>query len=655
MIARGGMAEVYLGEHTTLNRKVAVKIMRDHVDSDPELRGRFDREARVVAGLRHPNIIQVHDFDLADGQPYLVMEHIPGATLGSYLKALHNRREQLPFQIVSRILTLLASAIDYAHSNQIIHRDIKPANILLRSASGPIDPLKPLPQDVEPILTDFGLVRLVDSSFHTSTGTVSGTPAYMSPEQARGEKVDKRTDIYSFGVILYEMIAGTVPFDAESTVGILMKLMNEPPPAIPGISSDMQNVIDRALSKVPQFRYETAGQLAAEFVGVFNGQTVSMNTQKLAVQTRKAVLDPARQNRILGLDRGLISVGLVILLGAVYFGLRYFSIDRAKSLRAGQVVFSDFNAFLDRATISISDLPVPEPGTHYEAWALAQGGEVRRNIGRINMDGSAIGQLTYIDPQQASIISQFDQIEITIEPDNDPNPDRSSEQIVASSVFPPLALIHIRHVTSSFGGSPNGTALIQGLWNDADRLQILIQEAQSAFRGGDEDLFRLKIEESINLIAGQENTEQYKDWNLDGTVNDPGDGYGLLGGYIPSTISHAQFAAEALDSTQAIQSNSALTVIAVQNVEGWTRQVLEKSIQLQQLPMTSEMEPLISEMIVLSEQIVSGTDSNNNQIIEPVVGEGGADTAYEYAYNLTIMPLLPGAHQLPPPAPNIGN
>jgi len=597
----------------------------------------------------------VHDFDLADGQPYLVMEHVPGATLGSYLKALHDRHEQLPFTTVSRILTLLSSAIDYAHGNQIVHRDIKPANILLRSASGPIDPQKPLPEDVEPILTDFGLVRLVDSSIHTSTGTVSGTPAYMSPEQARGEKVDKMTDMYSFGVILYEMIAGTVPFDAESTVGILMKHMNEPPPAIPGISSDLQNVIDRALSKVPKYRYETAGQLASEFISVFNGQTVPMNTQKLAVQARKAAQDPNRQNRILGLDRGLISIGLVILLGAVYFGLRYFSTDRTKSLQAGQVVFSDFNAFLDRASISITDLPVPEPGTHYEAWALAQGGEIRRNIGRINMGGPASGQLTFIDPQQTNIISQFDQIEITIEPDNDPNPDRSSEEIVASSVFPPLALIHIRHVTVSFGGAPNGTALIQGLWNDADRLQTLIQESQSAFNGGDEVLFRLKTEEIINLISGQENTEQYRDWNLDGTVSDAGDGYGLLGGYIPGTISHAQFAAEALDATRAIQSNSALTVIAVQNVEGWSRQVLEKSIQLQQMPMSPEMETLISEMVVLSEQIVSGTDSNNNQIIEPVVGEGGADTAYEYAYNMTIMPLLPGAHQLPPPASNPGN
>ncbi|MBI5966158.1 MAG: serine/threonine protein kinase, partial [Chloroflexi bacterium] len=164
-IARGGMAEVYLGEHRSLNRKVAVKIMRDHVDHDPETRARFEREARVVASLRHPNIIQMFDYDLVDGQPCLVMEYVPGVSFSEYLKALHKRGEKLPHGMVARILSALASAIDYAHKNQIVHRDLKPANVLLRSAGGPVGPDQPLPADVEPILTDFGLVRLLDSTF----------------------------------------------------------------------------------------------------------------------------------------------------------------------------------------------------------------------------------------------------------------------------------------------------------------------------------------------------------------------------------------------------------------------------------------------------------------------------------------------------------
>ncbi|MCA2002849.1 MAG: serine/threonine protein kinase, partial [Chloroflexi bacterium] len=196
-IARGGMAEVYLGEHVTLNRKVAVKIMRDHIEAEPENRARFEREARAVASLRHPNIIQIFDYELIDGQPCLVMEYVPGASLGSYLKALHKRGEKLSLAAVGKILAAIASAIDYAHSQGMIHRDIKPANVLLRSVSGPVETNQPLSEDAEPILTDFGLVRLLDSSAHTSTGNVSGTPAYMSPEQARGDPVTKKTDIYS--------------------------------------------------------------------------------------------------------------------------------------------------------------------------------------------------------------------------------------------------------------------------------------------------------------------------------------------------------------------------------------------------------------------------------------------------------------------------
>jgi len=132
-----------------------------------------------------------------------------------------------------------------------VHRDIKPANVLLRSQSEVIELGKPLPADVEPILTDFGLVRLLDSTMHTTAGSVSGTPAYMSPEQARGEKVDKRTDIYALGIMLYEMLAGVVPFQADTTFGMLMKHINEPPPPIKGLSSDMNVLIDRALAKDP--------------------------------------------------------------------------------------------------------------------------------------------------------------------------------------------------------------------------------------------------------------------------------------------------------------------------------------------------------------------------------------------------------------------
>jgi len=657
LIARGGMAEVYFGEHTTLQRMVAVKIMRDHVDGDSETRMRFEREARVVASLRHPNIIQMYDYDLVEGQPCLIMELVNGASLGGYLKALHKKEEKLPMDMIAHILSSLASAIDYAHSQNIIHRDIKPANVLLRSASGYVNEDEPLPEDIEPVLTDFGLVRLLDASIQTSTGTVSGTPAYMSPEQARGDRVDRKTDIYSLGVVLYEMLAGAVPFDAESSFGILMKHLNEPPPPIPGISKDLQAVINRALAKDTDRRYDSAKDLADEFMAIFNGHSASTETLKA-----EAILEPAKPEKKAKSPFALIGIGIGILalIGIAFMLLRTPSLaQKDENQPVGNVSYFDFNYVLDKATITLSGLPKPKAGTHYEAWYLAESGEIRRNIGSINVDANGVGQLAFTDPDQNNILKSFDQIEITVESDNDPTPNESSGEVVASSVFPPQALVHMRHLLVSFHGAPKEEALIQGLWYATDETDNSVIALNEAFKNNDEELFRLKIEEIINQLVGSANTTQYRDWNEDGKINDPGDGFGLLGngpdnelGYIPTTISHAKFAAEALDATDNIQIRSANVIISIENMRGWSEQLLKKALQLQEMPFGSEMKPLVEEMHSLSDHALFGVDTNGNGLIEPIVGEGGGDTAYEHTYYMAEMPLLLGAHRIPQPATN---
>jgi serine/threonine protein kinase len=660
LIARGGMAEVYEGDHANLNRKVAIKIMRDHVDTDLEMKTRFEREARVVAGMRHQNIIQVYDYDVIEGQPCLIMEYIPGASLAGYMKALHHRGEKIPFNIVAKIIKELAAAIDYAHSLNIVHRDIKPANVLLRSAGGPVDASKPLPEDVEPILTDFGLVRLLDASTQTSTGTVSGTPTYMSPEQARGDKVDARTDIYSFGVMIYEMLAGAVPFESESSFGLLMKHLNEPPPAISGISTDLQAVIDRALSKDPAFRYPTATAFVDEFIGVFNGQTVSINTLTQLKGARQAMEKPRGLPLPSWLTPSLLKIGGGIFAAAFVIGmLAIYTTTNIKNTPVAQVTYTDFNSTLDKANITITDLKPLRAGTHYQAWYLAQGGEVRLNIGEIKTDDNGQGQLTYVDAESRNILAFFDQMEITVEPDNDPSINEPSDQVAASFVYPPLAFTHVRHLLVAFNSTPNKTALVQGLWFGTDQVATSVDELQAAFDANNEVLVRQKTEEIINQLAGNANTTLYKDWDENGTIEDPGDGYGLLQngepgyndqGYISQTIAHANFSASAQDATETIKTNSLAVAEAAKNVEGWTRQLLEKAVRLSETPFGNEMTPLIAEINVLSKQIVLGVDSNGNQIIEPIVGEGGASTVYDFAYNTSLMQLLPGEHRLPPPA-----
>jgi serine/threonine protein kinase len=252
------MAEVYLATHLTLERPVAVKLLHSHIEEEPLLLERFNREARVVAGLRHPNIVQIFDFDAVDGHPYIVMEYLKGPTLANYLRGLHARNGRIPSHQVARLLKALTAALDYAHDQGVIHRDIKPGNIILHKKGEAIPLDQPLTNDVEAIVTDFGLVRIANAASQTASGLVSGTPAYMSPEQAQGDKTDRRTDIYSLGVVLYEMLAGRVPFEADSTLSVIYMHIHNVPPPIPGILPEVQAVLDRALAKNPDDRYQTS-------------------------------------------------------------------------------------------------------------------------------------------------------------------------------------------------------------------------------------------------------------------------------------------------------------------------------------------------------------------------------------------------------------
>ncbi|MEW6567419.1 MAG: serine/threonine-protein kinase [Chloroflexota bacterium] len=265
-IGRGGMAEVFLGMHTTLDRPVAVKILHAHLTESPGLLERFHAEAQAVARLRHPNIVHVLDFDVVDGRPYIVMELLEGLSLADYLRSLHAQGHSLPLAQIASITTAMASALDYAHAQKIVHRDVKPANVMLRRGSTLLRPGPPLPPDIEPVLTDFGVARIAGAGMQTASGALLGTPAYMSPEQIRGEAVDSRTDVYSLGIILYGMLAGRLPFepDSETPASILYKQIHDPPPPLANTSRAVQAVVDRALAKDRERRYPRAGELAQD-------------------------------------------------------------------------------------------------------------------------------------------------------------------------------------------------------------------------------------------------------------------------------------------------------------------------------------------------------------------------------------------------------
>jgi WD40 repeat protein/tRNA A-37 threonylcarbamoyl transferase component Bud32 len=248
-IGTGGFADVYKALDPTLDRQVALKVLAPHLLRDPEFVRRFQREARTAAKLRHPNIVVIHEIGEDQGRYYIAMEYLEGATL----KEVIEKQGPLPPQRVIGILNQLASALDYAHEKGVVHRDIKPSNIIL----GPED---------HATITDFSIVKAAESTGLTTTGQILGTPEYMSPEQGQGQEVTPRSDIYSLGVVLYEMLAGKVPFEAPTPLALMMKHASDPPPPIPEINAElpaaMQAAVEKALAKDPEDRYQTASELA---------------------------------------------------------------------------------------------------------------------------------------------------------------------------------------------------------------------------------------------------------------------------------------------------------------------------------------------------------------------------------------------------------
>ena len=253
-IDQGGMSTVYKASDPNLKRTVAIKLIHTHLSRDPEFVRRFEQEATAVAQLRHPNIVQVYDFSHEDDLYYMVMEYVPGDTLKGKLKSLHAKNQQLPVADTIRVMALVCDAVAYAHEHDMIHRDLKPANVMITPKG-------------QPILMDFGVAKMLTGTEHTATGTIIGTAKYMSPEQARGDRPDERSDIYALGVMLYEMLAGHPPFEADTTVAILMKHVNDPVPDIRQIQHDVPvelvEIIDKALVKDRNERYQSAAHMSA--------------------------------------------------------------------------------------------------------------------------------------------------------------------------------------------------------------------------------------------------------------------------------------------------------------------------------------------------------------------------------------------------------
>lgn len=254
LLGEGGMSAVYKAVDTRLDRTVAVKLIHPHLSDSEQFLKRFKREGTAIAKLRHRNIIGVLDFGQYDGNAFIILAYVDGGSVQEKLKQLKADDEQMDSVMAVTLAAEIGDALEYAHNRGLIHRDIKPANILLD-------------KNGQAILTDFGLVKVAGGTRFTMTGAVMGTARYMSPEQIKSVTVDSRSDIYSLGVSLYEMVSGSPPYEGDTAVTTMMKHLSDPIPDLyatnPETPPQLARIINRAMAKEPADRYQTAGEMVA--------------------------------------------------------------------------------------------------------------------------------------------------------------------------------------------------------------------------------------------------------------------------------------------------------------------------------------------------------------------------------------------------------
>jgi serine/threonine-protein kinase len=333
MIGTGGMADVFIGDDTRLNRKVAIKVLRRDLARDPSFVARFRKEALAAGGLNHSGIVSVYDSGEENNSPYIVMELITGESLRQFLQ-----KGLIPQDRALEIVEGILQALEYSHKEGIVHRDIKPGNIMITNSG-----------DIK--VMDFGIARATDDIGATMTNTwnVVGTAQYLSPEQATGEMADGRSDLYSLGCLMYELLTGRPPFTGDTPVSIAYQHVSSPiTPASqvkPGLSTDIDRMLEVVLSKDPNNRYQDATAMLADLQRVIKGEPVTTKIQKVFPR------------------RKLISTLSAIVAGVVLVGAGvFFSSGSSTPLTVPNVVGlteAEARALLSNFNVNISTAPDP--------------------------------------------------------------------------------------------------------------------------------------------------------------------------------------------------------------------------------------------------------------------------------------------------------
>jgi len=417
-LGRGGMATVYRGWDPLFEREVAVKVLPPELlHSDPQFKMRFEREAKIIASLEHPSIVPVYDVGDDNGQPYFVMRYMGGGSLSDRIKT-----NTLSIDETIKILGQLAPGLDEAHAKGIIHRDLKPSNILF-DAKG------------TPYISDFGIAKLSQAQSGNMTGSaIIGTPAYMAPEQAQGTGVDGRTDIYAVGIILYEMLTGRQPYEADTPMAVAFKHITDPVPNIreanPTLPEDVEAVIHTAMAKDKESRFDTTTELVDSLRTIASGQKLSseMATVRGPVKPPAKTLLKTSDTKTVkggakvaeapaagGFNKWIVIVPLVLI---ILFGGGYFALNSGKppvateapTQTAESILATATSEIIAQVTETLSSIPAvidtatatvaPPTDTPAPSLPVLGGADkiafvANNEIWTMNVDGSDIKQLTF--------------------------------------------------------------------------------------------------------------------------------------------------------------------------------------------------------------------------------------------------------------------
>jgi serine/threonine protein kinase len=683
-LGQGGMAQVYKAYQPTIERFVAVKVMHSHLADSADFVERFKREARGLGQLRHPHIVSVIDFDIEDEHYYMVMDYIAGPTLSDVLQ----QQGAFSLEISLRVAGQLCDALAYAHRQGTIHRDLKPANVMFVD-----DSLQ------QAVLTDFGIARLLDEKSLTASGALSGTPAYISPEAVKGGRVDGRADLYSLGIILYEMITGEVPYSGDSSWSIMLQHVNEPPPRLDDVRPDapplVTNLIERAMAKEAEERFQSATEFrhaireaeyalqpdtatdfafkdlptARPFKPSTNVEATVLESPstpppaKLATGAGEQPAMAAPSKRpfwwlLAGAMLALLLVCLGLMWGAGRLVASLSTMPPAEGEPAGVGHFGLVRFHNSEEghglSLRLDRVAQPPPGYHYAWWIQSD----EQHVFYLGPLASENGRVQAIVDLDDNLLLNFASALITLEPDDQPVTSPSSQIAFRGE----LDAVYVAQMNQLFVASNEATGKAY-LPAAGEQLGLAIQHyrfLQQSLADGNLPEAQRHAEHVINILDGEDG-EFFGDLDRDGLLENPGDGIGVRR-YVSEAVARIETAAASLTPTPARRAQAEVAIATAERVRALSNALTQEALRVVASDTVTEAQRPADQMgihvaeLLTDESLSHRPDEPAHSPHDPLTpsepDQGLMGAAVAHVLTLSDVLLLPAAAHPNLPAPD---